>query len=181
MTIPNRSALLLALLVTAAAACASPIAELLPGQALPSLTGHYLTARGAMLPQASAGRIAFLSLGFTAGSRKQVEAWTQRFRSLHGTDSAFTYYEIPVLGGAARIARPMIDSGMKRGTPPELHEHVITVWQGAGDWKRRVGYKAPDAAYNILLDRSGHVVWRHAGPVSDAAWEALERALAGAR
>ena len=72
----------------------------------------------------------------------------------------------------------MIDSGMRRGTPPELHEHVITVWQEAGEWKKRMSLRDPDAAYCVLLDGAGVIRWMHAGPLEDEAWQELERVLA---
>jgi hypothetical protein len=53
---------------------------------------------------------------------------------------------------------------MRRGTPKALHENVVKVHGGAGDWKLRLGFREADDAYLLLLDRSGRVVWRHAGP-----------------
>ncbi len=149
------------------------------GDTLPALIGHYLSGRDAHVPAHSRGKQAFLALGFTYKSRLQVEAWSERFRKAHGHATGITFYEVPVMGGAARMARPFIDSGMKKGTPSELHENVITVWQDAGEWKKRMGYQAPDAAYCVLIDAAGVVRWLHAGALDDAAWSALEQALAG--
>lgn len=148
---------------------------------MPPLRGIDLNGRPTELPRDSAGRLALLALGFTSGSRRDVEAWTERFRNTFGADSACTFYEVPVLGGMARMLRPMIDGGMRKGTPPELRAHAITVWEGASDWKRRVGFKAGDTAHLMLLDRSGRVVWRHAGHLDEPAWESLARTLAAAR
>ena len=158
-----------------------PIRELALQDPLPTLKGNDLNGHATELPRDVAGRLALLALGFTSGSRHDVEAWTERFRKTFGADSSVTYYEVPVLGGMARIMRPMIDGGMKKGTPAELRSHAITVWQGAGDWKRRVGFKVGDAAYLILLDRRGRVAWRYAGHLDETAWDSLAQALAAAR
>jgi hypothetical protein len=51
-----------------------------------------------------------------------------------------------------------------------LHEHVITVYSGVGDWKRRVGHTkaGDDHAYLIVLDQSGIVRWIGSGPFDQA-------------
>lgn len=159
----------------------TPVRALAVGDTLPPLEGHYLSGREASVPLHSRGKLAFLALGFTYSSRLQVEAWSQRFKKAHGGVADVTFYEVPVMGGAARMARPFIDRGMKKGTPPELHENVITVWQEAGEWKQRMGYRTPDAAYCALIDRDGVVRWLHSGPLDDASWAGLEAALAAMR
>ena len=164
-----------------AAEAAPAIRALSVGDTLPALIGRDLTGRDTSVPRDSRGRVAFLALGFTYRSRLQVEAWAERFRKEHGGASGVTFYEVPVMGGSARLARPFIESGMKKGTPAELHGHVITVWQDAGEWKKRMGYSASEAAYCVLVDRDGIVRWLHAGPLDDAAWAELGHALAAVR
>jgi hypothetical protein len=81
-----------------------------------------------------------------------------------------------------------IEGGMRRGTAKADYENVITVYGGTDAWRQRLGVKAGDAkaedtAYLVLLDRKGNVVWRHAGPLEEAAYQALaaqvRRLLAG--
>jgi len=147
-------------------------------QPLPPLKGKYLTGRDATLPADCKGKIALLAFGFSYDSRHQVEAWIGRFRKDFGKDSRVTFYEIPVIGGAAQLGKWFIDSGMRRGTPKELHENVITIYGGAGPWKRYLDYKAADDAYLVLLDPSGAVRWAHAGTLTDAAYCELAAAVA---
>ncbi|MGC9157909.1 MAG: hypothetical protein ACP5FH_02870 [Terracidiphilus sp.] len=146
------------------------IPTLQPGQILPPLRGEFLTGRQAQLPDAAAGRVALLALGFTYNARFPVEAWTNRFRKDFGKNPQVTFYEIPMIGGVARLGKWFIDSGMRRGTPRSDQENVITVYGGTGDWKQRVGYESPDAAYLLLIDRRGVVRWRHSGPFEESAY-----------
>ena len=155
--------MILTLLIVALAAATSAPA-LVPGDRMPPLRGEFLSGREAVLPDAARGRVALVALGFSYGSRFAVEAWTARFRRDFGADTAVTFFEVPVIGGMARLARPFIDGGMRRGTPKALQENVITVYGGASEWKLRLGFREPDDAYLLLLDRAGRVVWRHAGP-----------------
>ena len=97
------------------------------GEPLPALEGEFLSGRAAALPQAASGRVALLLLGFTYESRFAVEAWAGRFRRDFGGDPRVTFYEIPMIGGIARLGKWFIDGGMRRGTPKTDQENVITV------------------------------------------------------
>ncbi len=174
----------LALLVLAlTASAAAPVAELAVGDLLPPLRGEFLSGRTAVLPQAASGRAALLMLGFTYDSRFSVEAWAKRFRQDFGAKPEVTFFEIPMIGGLARMGKWFIDSGMRRGTPQADHENVITVYGGTDAWKQRVGFKDPQAAYLILIGPSGKVAWRYAGSLDEEPYKALSsevsRLLAG--
>jgi hypothetical protein len=156
---------------------AQAASEIKIGERLPELRGEFLTRREVVLPQAAQGRVTFLVLGFTYNSRFAVEAWAERFRQQYPSDPRITFYEVPVIGGMAKLGKWFIDSGMRRGTPPEDYEHVITVYRGADAWKQRVGFVEPDTAYLILLNRTGNVSWRHHGAFQDAAFQTLCRKI----
>lgn len=156
-------------------------ARLSAGDRLPPLRGEFLTGRDVQLPDAAAGKVALVMLGFTYDSRHAVEAWGEWFRTTIGVDSDTTFFEVPMIGGMGRLGRWFIDSGMRRGTPKDLHENVITVYGGTGDWKRRVGFASQDAAYLLVLDRDGTVRWMHAGDFDEATAQELEKTIAALR
>lgn len=151
----------------------SAIPVLSPGQPMPALKGEFLTGRQAVLPDAASGRVALLALGFTYNSRFAVEAWVGRFRADFGTKSQVTFFEIPMIGGMARLGKWFINSGMRKGTPTKDHENVITVYGGTEPWKQRLGFRSPDVAHLILLDQRGIVHWRHNGAFDEDAYQAL--------
>lgn len=155
------------------ASVSSPATPLLAGERFPELRGELLSGGPAVLPQAAAGRVALLLLGFTYQSRFPVEAWTSRFRAQFANDPRVTFYEIPVIGGWPRLGKWFIDSGMRRGTPKPDREHVITVYGGAEIWKQRLGVERLDDTYLVLLDARGNVAWRFAGAPSEEAFAAL--------
>ena len=156
-----------------AASAAAPVAQLGVGDLLPPLRGEFLNGRTAVLPEAASGRVAFLMLGFSYDSRFPVEAWAKRFQQEFAGKPGLSTFEIPMIGGMARMGKWFIDSGMRRGTPKEDHEKVITVYGGTDSWKRRLGVRDPKAAYLLLLDQSGKVVWRYAGSFDEAAYRVL--------
>jgi hypothetical protein len=172
-SIPRMATLLLGLGLLGAVASLAKVPMITPGGELPKLRGGLLSGRSIVLPDSARGSALLLLLGFTYESRHDVEAWAERFRRDFGADSTLRCYEIPVIGGAARLARPFIDGGMRRGTPRALHERVITVYRDAGAWKQRVGFSERDVAYLLLVDRWGRVVWQARGPFGEAAYAAL--------
>jgi hypothetical protein len=157
--------------LTARAAASAAILSV--GDPFPTLRGEFLTGRSVVLPQAGAGRVALLLLGFSYDSRFAVEAWARKFREQFHADPRVTFYEVPMIGGLARMGKWFIDSGMRRGTPKPDREHVITVYGGTDAWKQRVGFRDPKAAYSILLDSNGRVAWRYAGGLDEEAYKAL--------
>ena len=160
---------------------ASPAPELALGDQLPLLQGEYLNGQRATLPKDSSGQVALLMLGFTYESRFAVEAWAKRFRQDFGMEPQVAFFEIPMIGGLARMGKWFIDGGMRRGTPKSDYWNVITVYGGTDAWKQRVGFRDPNAAYLILLDPSGKVAWRHAGGFADEPYAALSSRVSGLR
>jgi len=160
-------------LLPVVALAAGPAQGISVGEPLPELSGEFLTGRPAVLPHQAQGRVALLLLGFTYRSRFAVEAWAERFRIQFPSDARVTFFEIPMIGGTARLAKWFIDSGMRRGTPEADREHVVTVYADTKAWKQRVRYTDPDAAYLILLDRTSKVAWFFRGAFDDTAFQTL--------
>lgn len=151
------------------------------GERMPELKGQTLTGRTAALPQVSAGKVTLVAMGFTYSSRYAVEAWAEWFRTTIDPTTGATFFEVPMLGGAATLGRWFIDRGMRKGTPVELHDQVITVYGGTGDWKKRLAYpsgdKNKDDAYLIVFDREGIVRWLYHGAFDKARSEELKDVL----
>jgi hypothetical protein len=165
------------IVVFAATLAAAPDRPAVPrlsvGDRLPPLKGDLLSGQPAVLPDVALGRTALVTLGFTYQSRFQVEAWAEKFRSRYAGRPDVTLFEVPMMGSAARLGRWFIDSGMRKNTPPGLHDRVMTVYGGNDDWKARVGYSTQDDAYLVLVDRQGVVRWLARGPVSDGRLQEL--------
>jgi len=167
------------MIAIATAPAAVPLPRLAVGDSLPPLEGEFLTGRRAMLPQDASGRVALLILGFTYDSRFAVEAWARRFRDDFATNRNTTFFEVPMIGGLARLGKWFIDAGMRKGTPPADRENVITVYGGVDPWKQRVGFSDPQAAYLILLDQRGKIVRLAAGNLDEERYRVLSSDVRG--
>lgn len=156
----------------------TPAAEqppLTPGTMLPTLTGTDLNGTSVSLPAAAAGRITVVAFGFSYASRYPVEAWTEHVRAKWGAHDRVMWYQVPMIGGLARLAKPFITGGMKKDTPAAERRHSMVVFGGVGDWKKRLGVTDDELAYVVVVDGSGVVRWVRAGAVSADAADDLDR------
>ena len=92
---------IIALMIPMIMMASAMVQVLSPGEPMPVLKGEFLTGRPAVLPGVASGRVALLALGFTYDSRFAVEAWVGRFRKDFGDNPQVTFYEVPLIGGAA--------------------------------------------------------------------------------
>jgi hypothetical protein len=126
------------------------------------------------------GRVAILMFGFSYGSRTAVEAWGHHVQTTWGGDARVAWYQLPMVGGLGRLAKPFITGGMRKETPAQYHGNSVVVFGGTGAWKARLGVKDDRAAYVVILDRDGVVRWIAAGAIDDrrlAELDAQVRAL----
>jgi hypothetical protein len=170
--------LMMAMLLTAWApgsAQSKSIKPLAVGDMFPRLEGEFLTGRKAILPDAASGRFALVLMGFTYQSRFSVESWAEHVRPAFAQRGHATFYEVPVLGGLARLGKWFIDSGMRSGTPKDLHENVITLWGDVDRWKALMNFSdaAQDDGYLTLIDQKGRVLWLYRGSYTADAFDAM--------
>ena len=176
---PTLMALPLMLILMATLYAGASQERLRVGDPFPVLKGRFLTGGDALLPRASSGKVALVAMGFTYQSRFPVEAWGSWYRAAIGPRTDVTFFEVPMIGGLARFGSWFIDRGMRSGTPAELHDRVITVYGGTGDWKKRLSY-APDHeddAYLIVLDGEGVVRWLYHGAFDEPRARELQELL----
>ena len=131
------------------------------GTVLPQVTGEDLTGAKITLPDAAKGRVTLIAFGFSYDSRTPVEAWSEQVRKTFGSTPDFSWYQVPMVGGFGRLAKPFIMGGMRKQTPTP--RNTVVVFGGVGPWKERFAVKNDALAYLVLLDRSGVVKWVHAG------------------
>ena len=146
-------------------------------QQLPRLQEENLAGQQVVLPDAASGKVAVLVFGFSRASQTPTEAWAKRIRADFGKYAAFELYQLPVLQDAPRLIRGMITSGMKKGVPEKERANFIPVMHDEAELKKLVGYKEPDDAYLVVLDRNGQVAFQTHGATPDANYAALQSKL----
>ncbi|GEM_PF-3444523 len=133
------------------------------GRTLPTIGGSTLSGREVLLPSDTLGKVTMLVLGFSYSASDQIERWISAFRERFGADHDVIFFEVAILPGVYRVASPMIDAGMKRGTPSEMHDRVVSVYGPVGDFREVLGASPRSDAWIYLLDRDGKVAFQYGG------------------
>jgi hypothetical protein len=118
-----------------------------------------------------------LVAGFTKASRGETEPWANRLRG-DARAAKTPIYEVSILDGVPGFLRGMIISQMKSGIAPARQKLFLIVTEGVDSWKRALGADGnDDHAYLILVQRTGAVVWRSHGALTESSYQDLMRAI----
>lgn len=129
-------------------------------QQIPRVEEDNLAGNKIVLPDAAAGKVAVLVLGFTRASKTPTRAWAQKIEAGLGKTPGFELYSLPVLESLPHMVRGMVISGMKHDVPESQRDHFVPVLHNEAQWKTLVNYSEPDDAYLIVLDRSGKIAYQ---------------------
>ncbi len=144
---------------------------------LSSVSAQTLSGEKVVLPQ-DIGDAAVLVAGFTKASRAQTEAWAHRLRDDPRVLQKATIYEVSILDGVPAFLRGMIISQMKSGVAPPRQKRFLIVTESIDSWKRALAAGGTDdQAFVILAQRSGAVVWRGHGLLTESSYQDLIRAI----
>lgn len=161
-----------AFIVWAGALCPLLLVNL-AAQQFPRLQEENLAGNQVVLPDAASGKVAVLVMGFTRASKTPTEAWAKRILSDFGKTADFELYQLPVLEEVPHFIRGMVISGIKKGVPENLRVNFIPVLHNEASLKTLVGYKEPDDAYIVVLDRSGKIACQTHGATPDQGYPGL--------
>ncbi len=147
------------LLITASAQAAT----------IPSASGTTLDGHTVKLPRDLAPRATILILGFTEHSKETTTTWEKAVRSsLNG--SGISYFDIPFLEDAPSFVRPLILHSIRKQVPDIVKPRFLPLTTGESAWKQAAQFTptAPDAAYVLLVDNTGAILWQTHDPYSPA-------------
>ena len=140
---------------------------------LPKIESESLAGRKVALPEAAAGKVAVLVIGFSKASKTPTNAWAKKVAADFGSRPAFELYQMAVLEDVPRLIRGIVISSIKSGVPESMRDHFLPVLHGEAELKKLVGYQEPDDAYMVVLNRSGKVVHQQHGALTDASYSEL--------
>ena len=151
-------------------------ASIAAAQQFPRLEEENLNGQRVVLPDAAAGKVAVLVLGFSHASQKPTEAWARRTLDTFGKNSGFVLYQLAVLEDAPRFIRGMIIARIKKGVPESQRPTFLPVVHQAEELKKLVAWKkdAEDDAYILVLDRAGKVAYQTHSPTPDTGFATLQ-------
>ena len=132
------------------------------GKIFPEVKDDSLANTRVSLPDAARGKVTLIAVAFLRESQSQLDSWLEPFGKKFANNQKFTFYEVPMLAGAYKAMRPMIDGGMRAGIPQEKHKNVVTMY---GDVEKYIKALNLDirSGYAFLLDREGIIRWEGRG------------------
>jgi hypothetical protein len=85
---------------------------------------------------------------------------------------------MPFLQDAPSFVRPLILRSIRKQVPDILKPHFVPLTTNQDAWKQIANYtpSAPDAAYILLIDRSGNILWQTHEPFTPARFNDLATA-----
>ncbi len=147
------------------------------GETMPSISGTTLSGHKVTIPQDTRGKVSCLVMGFAYDARFDVEDWVEALRNRFGQNPDVVLYEVPVISRWFRLMAPMIDEGMRRGTPTAMHDRIVTVYANPGPLREALGASPISDTWVYLLDRDGRVVFQYGGPFDEQRFSELASAV----
>lgn len=148
------------------------------GEVFPTMTGTTLSGETLTLPDVLTGRIGLLILADHYAARFEVEQWASYAMDTYGEQPELALYEVPLISGVGPLMRKVIDAAMVRGTPAGTQSHVMTVYGDLRVLKKRLQIGGRPRAYVVLLGRTGRLIWRAEGELTQEKRAELDEALA---
>lgn len=131
----------------------------------PTVQGSNLERRRFILPADLEGDLNLLLLAFWRHHQALVDTWMPAARDLENQYPGLMVYEVPVLQRRGPLSRWFIDSGMRAGIPDRgTRERTITVYLDKPGFLAALDIRDDHTIRQLLIDRSGEVLWRSAGP-----------------
>lgn len=160
--------ILLSALMAVGIAAAQPITD---KRTPPKIIGETANGTAITLPDASAGKITFLVLGFSKQGGDLSGSWERHVSEEFAHDAHFAVYTVAMLEDMPGMFRGLAKSGIRNGTPPARREHVVTSTTGEAPWKQFLGVSDAKVPYLVLLDSAGLTRWSGHGPWNESLYQ----------
>ena len=143
------------------------------GDLFPSFTGRALSGKPIAIPDTASARFTAVVFGFSREGGNDAGRWSERLMNDSVTRVRVNVLTVAELGGAPRLLRGLIASGIKRGTPPEVRDQMMVLDHDDALWKRRLSVSETSHAYVVLLAPNGRLRWKSDGPFDEARFTRL--------
>lgn len=147
------------------------------GDLFPSLVGPALSGRPVAIPDTTSSRFTAVVFGFSRAGGDDAGRWRERLASDSATRGRVQPIVVAALGGAPRLLRGLIASGIRRGTPPSERDQMMVLDRDDALWKRRLAVSETSYAYVVLLAPNGRLRWKSDGPFDEARFTRLRDEL----
>ena len=148
-----------------------------PDIRIPTVSASTLAGEPVHLPADLHGKAGILVLGFGKDARAQVRDWGKRLATDYFSSSAVLFYEMPVVAGVPRLMRGFVLKQIAADVSDRGKHHFVPITDNEARWRSLAHASDPNQAYLLVVDGSGNVEWTTAGPLTEAAYAAVQAHL----
>ncbi len=149
---------------------------------LPRVEGNNLARQKMVFPDDFAGEINLVFIAFLRWHQDLIDEWVPFAEQLAQEFAGFQYYEFPTLPNRGFIYRTFLNEGMRAGIPDEAtRARTITLYLDKRAFRKALDIASEQTIWLYLFDKSGAVLWRTEGRITEAKREALRDVLTGSR
>jgi ATP10 protein len=124
------------------------------GTKFPDITVQTLSKITYKLPLTDTDKPTILCLVFQQQAQKLVDTWTNPILKLY-LGKEILFLEVPMISGGYGLFSGAIDSGMRSGINPLLHDYVATYYGNVIQYKKALNMTINSSCYTFVLDQLG--------------------------
>lgn len=176
MAVDGRAVTALCLSLTGACLAQAPT----PSTVIPPTQATTLAGQSLHLPQDLSAPATVFIIGFGRHSQDATTAWEKPVRTQLAKPGSIGFYDVAMLSEVPGFVRPMVMRMVKSKVPDVLKPNFLPLTESEVAWKSAAGYTSdqPEAAYVLIVDRSGHIRWATHTPYSQSGFAELQRRTA---
>lgn len=145
--------------------------------AIPRTETYTLTGQKLSLPSDLRERATILILGFGRHSQDATTAWERPVRLQLARLNLIQFYDMAMIAEVPSIMRSWVIRAIKHKVPEVVQPNFVPLTDDETEWKQAAGYSdgQSEAAYVMLVDRAGHIVWSTHEPFSPGLFAELRQ------
>jgi hypothetical protein len=129
----------------------------LVGQNFPNLSAETLSGKTINFPKDTKGKFTIICIAFSDDAQPKVDTWTKAVLEKYPKNEV-NFFEVPMLKKGLKFMRGIIDGGMRKGVPTNLHDKVATFYGDLTPYKTQLMMADKDEVYLFLLDSNGKII-----------------------
>jgi len=149
---------------------------------LPRVEGSNLARQKRVFPHDFSGEVNLVFIAFLRWHQDLIDEWVPFVRQLAQEFPRLQYYEFPTLPRKGFLYRTFLNEGMRAGIPDKAtRANTITLYLDKRAFRNALDIDSEQNIWLYLFDRSGKVLWRTEGSITEEKRMALRNLLSQTR
>ena len=145
---------------------------------LPKVEGSNLARKKMVFPDDFAGETNLVFVAFLREHQDLIDEWVPFVEQLASEFPGLQYYEFPTLPRKGFLYRTFLNEGMRAGIPdPATRSRTVTLYLDKSDFRKALDIQHEQSMWVYLFDKSGEVLWRAEGKITQDHRKALQGLL----